>query len=157
MNNYLESSFDQDSMSPETAKGKGTMDSILKLISQPQHNEHKGRDRHMKELRCLLFCAYFFFNSSCLAALLDHSFGKKAYLPDEKWANSDPIDGPHASSVMSPWVSPCTRNPTKLISWTEKEEKRKSRKVSQVCLLRCKRYLRTSRVTFHPDHTKDGV
>ena len=84
MNNCLESSFDQDSMSPETAEGKGTMGSILKLISQPQHNEHKGRDRHMKELRCLLFCVYFLKNSSCLAALLDHSFGKEAYLPDEK-------------------------------------------------------------------------
>lgn len=62
MNNYLESGFDQDSMSPETAEGKGTLDSILKLTSQPQHNEHKGTDRHMKGLRCLLFCVYFFKN-----------------------------------------------------------------------------------------------
>lgn len=36
------------------------MDAILELISQQEHNEHKARDRHMKELRCLLFCVYFF-------------------------------------------------------------------------------------------------
>lgn len=75
------------------------MDSALELVSQQQHNEHKGRERHMKELRCLLFCMCVFLNSSCLATLLDHSFGKEMYLPDEKWANRDPIDGPLTSSA----------------------------------------------------------
>lgn len=54
----------------------------------------------MKELRCLLFCVYFFFfNPRGLATLLDHSFGKEMYLPDEKGANRDPIDGTFTSSV----------------------------------------------------------
>lgn len=61
----------------------------------------KGEIATWKNYVVCCFVSIFFLNSSCLAALLDHSFGKEAYLPDEKWANSDPIDGPHAALCES--------------------------------------------------------
>lgn len=56
-------------------------------------NEHKGREGHMKESCSLLGFVSFFFNGSCLATLLEHSFGKEIHLPNGKWPNRDPTEG----------------------------------------------------------------
>ena len=61
------------------------MDSILELVSQQQHNEHKGRDHHMKELRCLLFFVYFFFAFALLlSSSLSSCTGLKFRLGEER-------------------------------------------------------------------------